>query len=120
MTIENRNYLPEGVALLNRTLGNEWYTIVVLGATLPDTVPVNGQLHALHVVLDVDHDAIVLAHLYARSGDHPVNGEDTTLDTIGQNALTVAPDGVGSVRCAYLASATEGGTEIQVRSGQVE
>lgn len=70
-------------------------------------MPVDRQLHTLHVVLHVNHDAIVLAHLDGRSGDHTVHREDTALDTIGQYALTVAPDGVGSVRCAYLASAVE-------------
>lgn len=62
----------------------------------------NGQLHTFHVVLDIDHNSIVLAYLNTRPGDHTVDGQDTSLDTIGQHALTVTPYGVGGIRGTHL------------------
>lgn len=94
--------VPEGVSLLDGALRHERDTIVVLGSSLPDSVPMNGQLHTFHVVLDIDHNSVVLAHLNTRAGDHTVDGQDTSLDTIGQHALTVAPYGVGGIRGTYL------------------
>lgn len=77
------SHAPESVSLLNRTLSDEWHAVIVLRSSLPDTVPVNGDFHALHVILDIDDDAIVLADLDARPWDHSVGGQDTSLDAIG-------------------------------------
>lgn len=55
--------IPERVSLLDRALSYKRHSIVVLGATLPDTVPVDGDLHSLHVVLNVDDNFVVFAHL---------------------------------------------------------
>lgn len=104
----NDSHSPERVALLDRTLRHERHTVVVLRAALVDAVPVDGHLHALHVVLHIDDDLVVLAHLDARSGDHAVGREDSTLDTVGQHALAVRPHRVGGVRRAHLAG-TGGG-----------
>ena len=81
--IISSSHAPESVSLLNRTLSDEWHTIVVLRSSLPDTVPVNCDFHALHVVLDIDDDAIVLADLDARPWNHSVGGQDASLDTVG-------------------------------------
>lgn len=99
---------PESISLLNWALRHERHAIVVLGSSLQDAVPVERHLHALHMVLDVDDDAIVLAHLDARAGDHSVGGEDAALDAIGEHALAVTPHGVGGIRRAHLAGAVKG------------
>lgn len=60
--------LPEGVSLLYRTLCDEWYSVVILRASLPDTVPVNGDFHTFHMVLNIDDNFVIFAHLDGRSG----------------------------------------------------
>lgn len=95
--------VPESVALLDRTLRHEGDTIVVLRSALPDSVPMQSGLHALHVVLDVNHHLVVLADLDTGTGDHPVGGQHTSLDTVGQHALAMTPHGVGGIRGAHLA-----------------
>lgn len=102
--------VSERVALLDGTLRDEGDAVVVLGSSLPDSVPVQSALHALHVVLDVNDDLVVLADLDTGTGDHPVGGQDSSLHSIGQDALTVGPDGVRGVRGAHLAG-TEGEEE---------
>lgn len=97
-----RPLIPECVALLNGTLGDEWHAIVVLGAALPDAVPVYSHFHALHVVLHVDDNLVVLAHLDTGTRYHAVRRQNATLDSIGQNTLTVTPNGIRSVRRAHL------------------
>lgn len=100
--------------MLNGTLGDEWHTIVILGASLPNTVPVDGDFHALHMILDVDDHLVILADLDTGTGDHAVGGQDTSFHAIGQNALAVTPNGVGGIRCAHLA-----GTGIWPKSKQI-
>jgi hypothetical protein len=80
LSIENS---PESVALLDRTLGHKWYTIIVLSALLPNTVPMDCRLHTLHMVLHIDDNTIVFAHLDTGTGDHTIGGEDTAFHTIG-------------------------------------
>lgn len=98
-----RPLVAECVALLNGTLCDERDTIVVLRSTLPDAMPVDGHLHALHVVLHVDDNLVVLAHLDTRSGNHPICRENSTFNAIGQNALTVTPHSIRRIGCAHLA-----------------
>lgn len=73
---------PECVALLDRTLCDEWYAIVVLGVPLPDTVPMEGHFHTLHVILNIDNNLIILAHLYTGAGNHTIDCQDTALNAI--------------------------------------
>lgn len=108
IAIISSSHAPESVSLLNWTLSDERHSVVVLRSSLPDAVPVNGDFHAFHVVLDVDDDAIVLADLDARPWNHSVGGQDSTFDTIGQHALTMTPNGVGGIWRAHLASAVKG------------
>lgn len=70
------------------------------------------HFHALHVVLDVDDDAIVLADLDAGPGDHSVGCQDSALDSVGQDALAMTPHGVGCIGGANLASAVKGVEKI--------
>lgn len=70
-----------------------------------DAVPVDGHLHALHVIFHIDDDLVVFAHLNAGTRYHTVRGEDAALHTVRQHALTVAPYRIRGVRCAHLAGA---------------
>lgn len=70
-----------------------------------DSVPVNGHLHTFHVVLNVDNDSIVFAHLYTGSRNHSVRCQDTPFHAIGQDALAVRPHGIRCIRGTELASA---------------
>ena len=97
--------LPECIALLNVTLCDEWHTVIVLRAALPNAMPMNGHLHAFHVVFNIDDNLIVFADLYAGTGNHAIGCQDATLHTIGQDTLTMTPDGVGGVWCAHLTGA---------------
>lgn len=73
---------PERVSLLDRTLRDEWDTVVVLCTLLQDSVPVNGDFHTLHVVFNVDDDAIVLANLNTWPWNHTVDGKNTAFNTV--------------------------------------
>lgn len=94
--------LPESVSLLDRALRNEWYTVIVLWASVVDSVPMDGYFHSFHMIFHVDDDLVVLAHLNAGSRNHTICCENTTLYTISQHALTMAPNCIGGVRCAHL------------------
>lgn len=94
--------VPERVTHLNGTLCHVRYAIVILRSSLPHAVPVDCDFHSLHVILHVNDDFVALAHLDARSGYHSVRGQDASLHSVRQDALAVAPYGVGRVRCAYL------------------
>jgi hypothetical protein len=100
---------------LDRALSDEGHTVIILSAALPDTVPVNRHLHTFHMILDIDHDTIVLADLNARPWDHTVRGQDATFDAIGENALAVTPYGVGCVWRAHLTSSVKG-KESQIKA----
>lgn len=104
--------VSEGISLLDGALRHKWDTIVVLCSTLPDSVPVNGQLHTFHVVFDIDHNSVVFTNLNTWSGNHTIDGQDTSLDTIGQNALTVAPYGVRGIRGTYLTGRSQNGVVL--------
>lgn len=98
-----RPLITERVALLDGALCDEGHAIVVLRATLPDAMPVNGHLHALHMVLHINDDLVVFTHLYAGPGYHAIRCQDATLNAIGQDALTVTPNGVRCIGRAHLA-----------------
>lgn len=55
--------VSERVSLVDRTLGDVRYPVVVLGAPLVKSVPMDDQFQTVHVVQDVDHDLVSLAHL---------------------------------------------------------
>lgn len=62
--------VTECIAIENGALCDVWYSVIVLCTPLMDTVPVNGQLHAFHLVSHVDHNFITLANLkYKQSGE---------------------------------------------------
>lgn len=75
--------IPESVSLLNRALCDVGHSVVELRSPLPDSVPMDGDFHALHVVFDIYYDLIVLADLDAGSGQHSVGGEDSSFYSIG-------------------------------------
>lgn len=102
------NSSPESVSLLDWTLCDEWHTVVVLCSLLQDSVPMNCDFHALHVVFNVDDDAIILANLNAWPWNHTVDCENTTFDAIGQHALAMAPHGIRGIWSADLTGAVIG------------
>lgn len=55
--------VPEGGAFRYGTLRKEWHAVVVLRASLVDSVPMNGQLNALHAVVHIDDHSVALANL---------------------------------------------------------
>jgi hypothetical protein len=100
--LEGWEPLPEGVALLDGALRDEGHPVVVLTASLPHPVPMNGDFHALDVVLHVHHDLVAFAHLDTRSGDHPIRRQNPALDTVGQDTLATRPHRVRRIRRAHL------------------
>lgn len=96
--------VPESVSLLDWALRHERYTVVILGSSLPDSVPMDGDFHTFHVIFYIDYHFVVFAHLYARSGQHTIGGQNSSFDSISQHALTVTPYYIGSVWCAHLTS----------------
>lgn len=60
--------VSERVALRDWTLGDERYSVRILGASLVDTVPMDGVLQTVHGIADVDYHAISLTHLMGRRG----------------------------------------------------
>lgn len=94
--------LPERISLLNRALRHKRHTVVVLRASLPDSMPVNGHLHTFHMVLYIDNYLVILAHLDGRSRQHSVGCEDSSLDTIGQHTLTMRPHHIRRIWCTDL------------------
>lgn len=77
------SHAPECISLLNWALRYEWHAIVVLSSSLPDSMPVNRNFHAFHVILNVDNNSIVLADLNTWPWDHTIDRQNTALDTIG-------------------------------------
>lgn len=67
-----------------------------------DAVPMDSYFHAFHMIFYVDYDLVVLAHLNAGSRNHTICCENTTLYTISQHTLAMAPYCIGGVRCAHL------------------
>lgn len=74
--------LPERATLLNRALRHERYTVVILGAPLPNSVPMDGHFHTLDVVLHVDHDLVALADLDTGSGYHSVRCQNPSFHAV--------------------------------------
>lgn len=105
-------HAPECVSLLDRALSHKRHSVVILRASLKDAVPMDRHFHALHVVFDVDDDSIVLAHLDTGSGDHSVGSQDSAFDSVSQDALAMAPHGVGCIWGANLASSVKGVEKI--------
>lgn len=96
--------VPESVSLLNWALSDERHTVIVLRASLPDSMPVNGDFHTFHMIFNIDYHLVVFANLYTGSWQHTIGSQDTSFDTIGQHALAVTPHDIGSIRSTYLAS----------------
>lgn len=105
-------HAPECVSLLDWALSHKRHSVVILRASLENSVPMERHFHALHVVLDVDDDSVVLADLDAGPGDHSVGRQDSALDSVGQDALAMTPHGVGCIGGANLASAVNGVEKI--------
>jgi hypothetical protein len=59
--------VPEGGAFRYGTLRKEWHAVVVLCASLVDTVPMDGQLNALHAVVHIDDHSVALANLVCKT-----------------------------------------------------
>lgn len=55
--------VPEGGAFGYGTLCEEWHAVVVLSASLVNSVPMDGQLNALHAVVNIDNHSVALANL---------------------------------------------------------
>jgi len=55
--------VSERVPFVNRTLGDVRHTVVVLSSLLVESVPMDHQFHAVHVVQDVDDDLVSFADL---------------------------------------------------------
>lgn len=104
--------IPEGVSFQDGALSHERYSVRVLGASLPDSVPMNRYSLSLHFVLDVDDHLVAFADLNAWSWNHSVGCQNSTFNSVGQNALTVTPNGIGGIRCANLTGPAEEKTQI--------
>lgn len=76
-------HAPERISLLNWALRYKWHAIIVLCTSLPDTVPVNCNLHAFHVILNVDNNSIIFADLNTWPWNHTIDRQNTTFNTIG-------------------------------------
>lgn len=113
--------ISKGIAFLNRTLRDIRHTIRVLRALLMDPVPMDRCRLSFHSVFDIDDHFISLAYLsilkqsviviyrgiafhylYTRAGQHSVCGENSSFDTVGQNALAIAPNRVRCIRGTHL------------------
>lgn len=94
--------VSKSVPFLNRALRDERHSVRVLRSSLPNSVPMDRHSLTFHPVFHVDDDFIPFADLYARPGDHTISGQDPPFDTVGQNALAIAPYRISSVRCANL------------------
>lgn len=57
--------VPKGVSGQGGTLGDERDAVVVLGASLVKTVPVDGHLETFHLVVDIHNYLVSLADLWA-------------------------------------------------------
>lgn len=55
--------VSERVALVYGTLGDVRHAVVVLGAALVESVPMDDELQTVHVVEHVDDHLVSLAHL---------------------------------------------------------
>jgi hypothetical protein len=75
--------VSEGVPGEDGALGDEGDTVVVLRTSLVDTVPMDGQLHTFNLIVEVDDNLVAFANLDAGTWDHSVDGEDTSLNTVG-------------------------------------
>lgn len=73
---------PEGISLLNWTLRHEWHAIIILSSFLQDSMPMNCHFHALHMILNVDNNSIILADLNTWPGNHTIGCENTALNAI--------------------------------------
>lgn len=78
-----KNNLPESISLLDRALCHKRNAIVVLRTSLPDSMPVDSDLHTLHVVFNVYDHFVVFADLDGRSRQHSVCCEDASLHSVG-------------------------------------
>lgn len=77
------SHAPECISLLNWALRYKRHAIVVLGTSLPNTVPMNRNLHAFHVIFNIDNDSIIFADLNAWPWNHTIGRQNTAFNTIG-------------------------------------
>jgi len=68
--------VPEGGAFRYGTLRKEWHAVVVLGASLVDSVPMDGQLNALHAVVHIDDYFVALANLVCKTWEFHLDREN--------------------------------------------
>lgn len=71
-----------GITRSESTLGNAWNTVLVIGLSLSDAVPVDGGGVVLQLVRDSDLDSVTPVAFNQRSWDLAVDSECKTLDTI--------------------------------------
>jgi hypothetical protein len=55
--------VSESVSLLDRALRYEGNAIRVLSSSLPDSVPMDGDLQSLHTVQNIDNHLVALTNL---------------------------------------------------------
>jgi len=61
--ITSRPLVPESCSLLDRALRHERHTVRVLRSSLPDSVPMDGDLQALYIVQNIDNHLVALTNL---------------------------------------------------------
>lgn len=81
-------------------------TAIVCTSTLP---PIAWQVKYIFIIFSSKY-------LYARTGQHSVDGQHSSFHAVGQHALTVAPQRVGGVWRAHLTGPTRAKKEFGLRA----
>lgn len=55
--------VPKSVSLLDRALSYEGNTVRILATPLPDSMPMDGNLHSLHSIHNIDDHLVALTNL---------------------------------------------------------
>lgn len=55
--------VSKSVSLLDRTLSYEGNPVRILGTLLPDSMPMDGNLHSLHSIQNIDDHLVALTNL---------------------------------------------------------
>ena len=55
--------VPKSVSLLDRALGYEGNPVRILATPLPDAMPMDGNLHSLHTIQNIDNHLVALTNL---------------------------------------------------------
>jgi hypothetical protein len=61
--IASHPLVSESVSLLDRALRYEGDAVWVLGSSLPESVPMDGDLQSLHTVQNIDNHLVALTNL---------------------------------------------------------